>query len=78
MKDLKNRLKNHLADKDREWEWYTNGGDNEEKLKILVEKNSTNEMKKRWMNKEDWRISKRKRKKRKEKMRKIQHENKKR
>lgn len=35
-------------------------------------------MKKRWMNKEDQRISKRKRKKRKEKMRKIQHENKKR
>ena len=38
MKDLKDRLKNHLADKGREWEWW--GGDNEEKLKILVEKNS--------------------------------------
>lgn len=67
MKDLKNRLKNHLADKDHEREWYTNGGDNEEKLKILIEKNSTNEMKKRWMNKENQKITREEKKKKKEK-----------
>lgn len=76
MKDLKDRLKNHLADKDREWEWCTNGvGITKRNWRFWLKRIRTNETKKRWMNKERQRITRRKRekKKRKEKMRKIRN-----